>query len=533
MTDQAQPSVSERSELARLFRWLFSWRGIRSLLIVLAWTATLMALLYGEENWRGRRAWNKYRQELEARGEQLDYKAFIPKPVPDEQNFAATALIDSWFIKRTARWEDDFSRAVLHLPSRAKNDRSSRGFLDLPGWEIAFSAIRPGELKAPQKLESNKPGPELWAKAAPAVLEDLKKSEAYLEELRTASRRPHCRYPVIYDLENPWGILIPHLASVKEACQRLQIRACAELAAGQSEQALEDVKLMLYLADSLKEEPFLISYLVRLAGLHIAIQPLWEGLAEHRWSEAQLQELQKRFQPYNFLADMNRPLSSERAAGILTVDLIKKKGLGLLVTIAGPGSPTPSDRQIANLGGLLIPCGWYYLEKANYCRLYQMQLGGAFDPNTRRVSPSRIASNAHDFEGEIADGRLGKGFGTFIHHCYIASLLLPSLGKVPLKAAMAQTAADQALLACALERYRLANGQFPEKLEALVPRFMPQLPHDVLTGEPYKYRRSEETGFVLFSIGWDEQDGGGVPGRTLWDEKQGDWVWQYPANSRR
>src|SRR2546423_5667054 len=117
--------------------------------------------------------------------------------------------------------------------------------------------------------------------------------------------------------------------------------------------------LMLYLAASVKDEPFLMSYLVRLACLEIAIQPLWEGLAEHRWSEAQLQELQTRVQQYNFVSDLKRPLSGEKATGILTVDLIKKKGLGLLVTLAGPSSPPPSDRQLADLVGLLVPSGWY------------------------------------------------------------------------------------------------------------------------------------------------------------------------------
>src|SRR5713101_5527566 len=97
MTDQAQPSIWERSTLVRFSRWLFS----RRTLIVVAWTATIIALFYGEENWRGRRAWNKYRHELEARGEQLDLQAFIPKPVPDEQNFAATPFIESWFSQKT------------------------------------------------------------------------------------------------------------------------------------------------------------------------------------------------------------------------------------------------------------------------------------------------------------------------------------------------------------------------------------------------------------------------------------------------
>src|SRR6266705_5792263 len=117
MTDQAQPSIWERSTIARFFRWLFSWRGIRRTLIVLAWTATVIALLYGEENWRGGRTWTKYRQELEARGEQLDLKAFIPKPVADEQNFAATPFVQSWFAKNShSTLDDDFSRIEPMVP---------------------------------------------------------------------------------------------------------------------------------------------------------------------------------------------------------------------------------------------------------------------------------------------------------------------------------------------------------------------------------------------------------------------------------
>src|SRR5437588_2589404 len=113
MNETTPPSILERSPLARCFRWLCSWRGIRRLLIVLAWSATIIALLYGEENWRGRRAWNSYRQGLEARGEQLDFKMLIPQPVPDDQNFAAIPVIDSWFSERTnsvKRWDDDFAR---------------------------------------------------------------------------------------------------------------------------------------------------------------------------------------------------------------------------------------------------------------------------------------------------------------------------------------------------------------------------------------------------------------------------------------
>ncbi len=81
----------------------------------------------------------------------------------------------------------------------------------------------------------------------------------------------------------------------------------------------------------------------------------------------------------------------------------------------------------------------------------------------------------------------------------------------------------EAYVACGLERYRLAEGRYPESLEGLRPRFCDELPHDVIGGQPLKYRRTAETQFVLYSIGWNEKDDGGVAGKTA---AEGDCVWQ-------
>jgi hypothetical protein len=256
-----------------------------------------------------------------------------------------------------------------------------------------------------------------------------------------------------------------------------------------------------------------------------AIQPVWEGLAEHAWSDAQLQELEARFQQCDFVADLKRPFEGERAAGILTADLIQKKGLGLLIEVIGPGQPTSMNKKFANWAGGLIPRGWYSLEQLNVCRLHRLLLEGAFDPAKKRISPSRLEANSQQLEREISSGSFGNTLSSLLHHRVIAAAMSPADGKILLKAAMAQTAADQAAIACALERFRLAKGHFPEKLETLVPQFISQLPNDPLTGESYKYRRANDGQFVLYSIGWNEKDDGGVPGKTLFDETQGDWVW--------
>src|SRR5207248_4735859 len=128
--------------------------------------------------------------------------------------------------------------------------------------------------------------------------------------------------------------------------------------------------------------------------------------------------------------------------------------------------------------------------------------------------PGQIRTRAHEFEREIAGGRLGKTLNTVVHHQLVAAMLLPALSNLPLKAATAQTITDQAALACALDRFRLANGQFPETLGALVPRFISQSPNDVITGESLKYRRTDDGQFILYSVGWNEKDDGGTPGKT-------------------
>ena len=528
-----QSGAWQRSITRRFLKWLFSWRTARRLLISLACIVTLLALFYAEENIRGKHAWDKYRQKLEGRGEQLDLAAFIPKAVPDDQNFAATPLIKSWFVHSNyvfkEVWKgDNYQQAQGHVAApKSRPDTYTRQFLDLAAWGKAFDVVRAGKMTGWQKFASDKLDLESRAKAAPPVLEGLKTGDVMFAELRTAGQRPYSRYPVQYGLEDPWGILLPHLNKVKGACLRLQLKACAELATGQSEAALEDVKLIFRLADSVKDEPFIISYLVRIACLQMATQPIWEGLCEHRWNDAQLEELQTRLQRYDFVADLKLPLDCERAAGVLTVDLLLH-GKYHLAQLANTDDPRVTA---VDLVFRIMPRGWYYQEQLSYLRLYQVQLGGGIDTAKRTISPQQINFGANYLGRTMYGvGSAGDEFRALaIDHCVVASLLLPALSKLSVRAATAQTAADQAAIACALERYRLANGQFPQTLDALVPRFISQLPHDVINGESYNYRRTDDGQFVLYSVGWNEKDDGGVPGKTLFDDKQGDWVWQYPA----
>ena len=42
--------------------------------------------------------------------------------------------------------------------------------------------------------------------------------------------------------------------------------------------------------------------------------------------------------------------------------------------------------------------------------------------------------------------------------------------------------ANEAQIVCALERYRLAHGEYPGTLDALSPQFIEKIPHDIIGG---------------------------------------------------
>lgn len=531
MENKPGSSTWERSTTRRFSQWLTSPKTLKRLLITMAWAASIIALYYGVVDWRGRRAWTEYRKSYEAHVGPVEAQAYIPKPIPDDENFAATPFVQAWFKQNNDTNflfdRDAWSGAAKMIKARPQLHSGQIykvEYQDLAAWQEAFAAVQSDPGKHKVEFRTDKLDLALRAQAAPAVLDGLNDDAAAFDELRAASARPDARYPVIYNMENPMSIALPHLGKIKGACQRLELRACAELALGQNEKAFNDVNLMLYLADTVKDEPFLVSYLVRLACANIALTPVWEGLAEHKWTEAQLQQLQGRLGSYDFLADVQRPLNAERAVCVLGVDLLKGKGLGVLADWQS-GAEGRTAKHRLNFLGRFVPSGWYDEEQLHYFQRSDSFFKSGMDVSSKRVYPSRIATMI----SEQNHGHQNTLMAAVFYHNFFAKLMVPPLTRLPLRSTVAQIASDQAAIACALERYRLANGQFPDNLSALIPRFINQLPNDVITGDPYKYRRTDDGRFVLYSVGWNQKDDGGVPGKDHFDETKGDWVWEYPA----
>jgi hypothetical protein len=72
----------------------------------------------------------------------------------------------------------------------------------------------------------------------------------------------------------------------------------------------------------------------------------------------------------------------------------------------------------------------------------------------------------------------------------------------------------------ALYRFKMANHRFPTALSDLCPQFLPSLPIDPCSGSaraPLRYSPKPDGAFLLYSIGPDMKDDGGVPAKRVGD----------------
>lgn len=504
---------------------LCSWRNFKRLLLGLACFAGLVAFFYAEEDLRGWLAWRHFKSHWEARGEKFNFADVIPPPVPDDQNFAMAPVVTTAYSRildrnGSKKTPPDTNVTVdLQMPLDGDNDGPSKA---IGNWQKAVrSNLEPWQLYYRDLAETTNLFPVAAQPQSPAadVLLALSKYGPTIEKLREAAARPASRFPLNYHEDEPFSILLPHLAPLKGCATVLRLRALAELQARQSEAALADIRLALDLTGKIRSEPFLISHLVRIAMFQITEQAIWEGLSEHRWNDAQLRELDQELARFDFVADYVSSLRGENACQVATVNFLRHHR-NLLDHLGD--SRQDRSLRFADLCGYFIPSGWFY---QNQLRSSQFML-------ERFMPVADVAQQT--FSVSLVDQAV-ESLSAMPRTPYtmISKMLLPGLTRSSHRFAFAQAALDLARCACALERYHLVEGKYPDKLEALAPRFIEKIPVDPMGGQPLRYRTEPDGNFVLYSVGWDGTDDGGQVFQSksgVVKLDQGDWVWRYPPS---
>ena len=171
-----------------------------------------------------------------------------------------------------------------------------------------------------------------------------------------------------------------------------------------------------------------------------------------------------------------------------------------------------------------MPSAYFYQNELAFALVQQQWILPLVDTNARIVSPQALRRADADVRAEMKQLY-------FTPYKAQALMVVPALDAGVKKFAAIQASIDLARVACALERFHLTHGEYPDALDALSPQFIAQVPHDIINGQPLHYRREANGQFVLYSVGWNETDDGGqvvLKKNGSVDRTKGDWVWQYP-----
>lgn len=486
----------------------------RIILAVLLFVCGLPAVVLLFETWRARHDWRKCKAALEAKGEHLDMEYFEPARVPDDENFALTPLMEPMFElqidPKTGAYDQRYPDSpVTQVNASVRAD--DRGFFPLsPNWETGESC----DLKKVQDYFRQEPSkPALSGTPAEDVLKVLGRNDATLELLKQSlDTHSQCVYPLHYELG--FAMPQPHLSVLQRIIRVLALRALAELAEHRPDDAFRDLEFAYRLIATTHSESTLIDGVVRTSMQRILMQPIWEGIASHQWSDPQLAALETQLQSWNFLEDYNRCMRMRRTNDNWICDrLLSDPSWADKMVAQNELPPARALVAVRYVHPLLISA--IYRNEILMNTMMQDKFLTIVNPGGRTVDLSR-AKAATDAAENISR----------TPYTLLALIIMPVYAHLHERFVQIQSWVNEASVACEIERYRLAHGALPPDLSALK---NPALPVDVITGGPLHYVVTGDD-YILYSVGWNGIDDGGKVGVQSYTPKridylQGDWVW--------
>jgi hypothetical protein len=251
------------------------------------------------------------------------------------------------------------------------------------------------------------------------------------------------------------------------------------------------------------------------------MQSVWEGLSSYTWNEAQLASLQAELARADLLASYRTSMESERVFSVKAREAGLDMGAwsmakGESLDFDGSGEFRPRLGH-ALLNWLLLPRGWRYQNMLGTDRFYVEISLPALDAAHHRIDLNALQRGI--------EARSHRGSTPYN---WTGGVALTPLESIYGRVAYRENAIDEAVIACALERYRLSHGVYPMALDDLSPAYLDKAPCDVLTGGPLHYRLNADGTFALYSIGLDGKDDGGQVATCKEggvDMDHGDWAW--------
>jgi hypothetical protein len=420
----------------------------------------------------GNSAVQKLEAKIKARGEPLtlsELAATYP-PIPDSSN-GVVAILQEWKKEWPAFWQA-FEDGAKSLPDHPLHpDEPAIPFLSSEIQTVSrLAVLQPTNLTAAEEY--------------------VRENKDHIEAIRVALRYPQFRYPVV--ITNGYEALLPHLSEVKHEAWNFRVVGLLAVEHGDVEGALNALEDTARLGDTLADEPFLISQLVRLAAYTMVIEDAERLLSRHTLSANQLEKVDGLLNREQTTGTLRKVLMEERAAGYslfhLSPDALARS-TGIL-TGQSPGK--------AQLGlNILSALGLRDADEAFFLETFEQAI-----PLADRDDPAAMQQYVQLFRNV---GINARKFPPKI----FSAMLLPAGEALPQRFARFEGRRRAAVTAIAVERFRLAHdGHLPGQLDDLKPQFLPAVAKDPFDGQPIRFKPLTN-GYVVYSIGVNGVDDGG------------------------
>jgi hypothetical protein len=444
-------------------------------------------------------------------GLSLNMEDFTKDMPPPELNFARQGLFK--------QWEDYYER---RRGEHAASPSSPAGIYESMGDELFGSVFVKARRGKPRTVDFARlpKGSPYGATAESFLAEYDRRHGEVLDELQAGFALPFVRRPFLPDAFSGDASVLPSLSEalglkLRSVSDGLALRADAALTTGDSARAAESVEITLRLSEAIGSRGMFVSEMIQRVGIRAALVPLRRGIMEHRWTAADLDRIETALKRFDLRKTMERAIRSE----ILMIHAIER-----LKSESEPGQLGDPRAILENFDSTDL-LGWVLANRPH------LLPDGAFDLTSAMIIETTVQSSV-----AISTHNLGKDWWAEAQRLYRDAKLRRDAGEwwgagnlisaFPAGAGGLEVAAQGtveirlALTACALERYYLQHGRYPESLASVDS----EMAIDPFHGVPFHYA-VEGGGFRLYSLGPDGIDGGGIPNPKRSYTRQDDWIW--------